>query len=106
MARFVKASITITDSAPIVNRRSFCFAQSSSNHAERKVFHDSLDHGLESIDFKSRDAFVHAGNFVTERGGKIFFVAENHINKWSDAAIHNLRLLFSAEGSPERVAII
>ena len=49
---------------------------------------------------------VHAGHFKAERRRKIFFVAEHHIDKWRDAAIHFLRLLLSAERFPERRAII
>ncbi len=49
---------------------------------------------------------VHAGDFVPESGGKIFFVAEHDIDVRSDAAVYLLRLLFAAEGLPEGSAVI
>src|SRR6266403_5354813 len=50
--------------------------------------------------------FVHAGNFVAESGGEIFFVAEHYVDVRGDAAVYFLRLFFAAERFPERGAIV
>src|SRR5882724_4776637 len=49
---------------------------------------------------------VHAGNFVAESGGEIFFVTEHDIDVRRDAAVHFLRLPFAAERFPERRAVV
>src|SRR5713101_4404809 len=49
---------------------------------------------------------VHAGNFVAESGGEVFFVAEHYVYVRGDAAVHFLGLLFAAERFPEGGAIV
>src|SRR6185312_14809864 len=102
----IKLAVTIADRAPVVSGCGIGFAERRGDHIERIVFDDLPDHLLESIDFKIGKIGVDSGDFISQRGGKIFFVADHHIYVWRNAAVYFLCLLLPAESFPKRGAIV
>src|SRR5205823_3336059 len=76
----IKLAIVVANGAPVIGGGGFGFAQSGGDYLERKIFYNLGDHLLEIFGFESGEMLVDAGNFITERGGKIFFVAEHDVN--------------------------
>src|ERR1700723_169340 len=103
---FVESPIAVTDRAPIIPCGAGGFAQSGSDHLERKIFQNDFDHGLEIFGGEIGVFVAHSLHVVTERGGKIFFVAEHDVHVSRELAIYQLRLFLAAIGFPERIAII
>src|SRR5216683_3735700 len=102
----IELAIVIADGAPIVQRGGLGLAQRGGDDLERIVLHNFGDHLLKAFDFEGGVMLVHAGNFVAECGGKIFFVAEHDVDVGSDAAVHFLGLLFATKGFPKGCAVV
>ena len=102
----VELAVAIADGTPLILRGGFCFAQRGGDDLEGIFLHDRGDHLFEAFHFERRVMLVHAGNFESERRGKVFFIAEHDVDVQGDAAVHILRGFFSAMRFPKRGAVI
>jgi len=93
--------------APVIHCGRFHAAHRGGRCLEvRKLFDRSGDHLFEGFDFKIGQIVIRPFDFKTETGRKILFVADHHIDVFSDLAVDLLTFLQSAEAFPERRTVV
>src|ERR1700752_3128415 len=97
----------VTNSAPIVNRRSFGVSQRCRHDFEiRKLTNCSLDHALKVAHVEFRVMFVESFNFESECGSEVLFVADHYVGEWLQFAINSDSFRLTNNRLPERIPII
>ncbi len=105
--RLMQLALIPTNRAPIIHRRALHGPQCRRHRLEIRIRRDRLlNHLPKALNRQLRHVRIHAFNFNPERRGKIFLIANHHIDVLSNLAIHLLRPRLPTNRLPQTRAII
>src|ERR1700731_4544757 len=91
----IEIAIVVANSSPIISRRGGRFAERGSHDFEGKKVQYFLNHLFESLRVQGGQMLIRSRHFVTKGSREIFFIAEHHIHRGSNAPVNLLSALFS-----------